>query len=84
MFLRYLYVTGEQRYGGVNAPLRDLSGFFQRAALLQVRAGLLGLCQGGWLGDRLCHKTINKRYQVTSLDASTLVPVFGCLSDAGL
>ena len=84
MFLRYLYVTGEQRYGGVNAPVRDLSGFFQRAVFWLVMTGLLGLCQGGWVGGRLCHKTINKRYQVTGLDASTLVPVFGCLSDAGL
>ena len=84
MFLRYLYVTGEQRYGDVNAPVRDLSGFFQQAALLQVRAGLLGLYQGGWVGDRLCHKTINKRYQVTGLDASTLVPVLRYPPDAGL
>ena len=84
MSLGRVYVTGAQRYRDANALMRDLSGFFQQGAFGLLRPGLLGLCQGGWLGGRLCHKTINKRYQVTSLDASTLVPVIGCLSDAGL
>ena len=52
MFLRYLYVTGEQGYGDVNAPVRDLSGFFQQAVFWLIRAGLLGLCQGGLGGGR--------------------------------
>ena len=84
MSLGRVYVTGAQRYRDANALMRDLSGFFQQGVFGLLRPGLLGLCQGGWVGDRLCHKTINKRYQVTGLDASTLVPVFGRLSDAGL
>ena len=52
MFLRYLYVTGEQRYGDVNAPVRDLSGFFQQTVFWLVRAGLLGLWQGVLGGER--------------------------------
>ena len=84
MSLGRVYVTGAQRYRDANALMRDLSGFFQQAALLQVRAGMLGLCQGGWVGGRLCHKTINKRYQVAGLDASTLVPVFRTFPDTGL
>ena len=61
MFLRYLYVTGAQRYRDANALMRDLSGFFQQRVFGLLRPGLLGLCQGGWVGVGQCHKSINKR-----------------------